>query len=347
VVSVTGDRFAALIGRKRWELPYDGVSEAQRVALDDIQRRHEPFRDFELRRMDLDGEMRWIAVSGEPHFDADGRFRGYRGLGRDIDRRRCAEAQLQETNASLERRVGERTAELQAVNRELESFSYTVAHDLRAPLRAIDGFSQALEEDIGGIVAPDAHRYLGRIRANTLVMAQMIDELLEFSRIGRTELAQRPVDLGALAHHLADELVLAYPGALIDVQPLPVVDGDTTLLRLVFSNLLGNALKFSSKCSQPRVHVTAREAGAFWEVSVSDNGVGFDPQFASKLFGVFQRLHSQEEFQGTGIGLATVARIIERHGGAVSAESRPGEGATFRFTLPRSRERDLSDGSTP
>ena len=257
------------------------------------------------------------------------------GFLRDISLGKQAERELREINASLERHVEERTAELRSAVRELEAFSYTVAHDLRAPLRAIDGFSQVLEEDQGKALGEQARRYLRRIRANTAVMARMIDELLELSRIGRAPLERRSVDLDALARAVAEESLGASPRATVEFRDLPVVEADATLMRIVLANLVGNALKFSARQKKPRVTLSGRRTESEDIVSVADNGAGFDPQFAGKLFGVFQRLHASDEFDGTGIGLATVARIVQRHGGRVWAESRPGEGATFHFALPR------------
>jgi PAS domain S-box-containing protein len=254
---------------------------------------------------------------------------------RDIATRKRAEFELHEMNATLERRVAERTSELSQVNRELESFSYTVAHDLRAPLRAIDGFSRVLEDELGEALEPEARRYLSRIRINTDLMARMIDELLDFSRIGRADLAVRPVALESLARLVADELSPAYPLSRIEIgSPLPSVSGDPTLLRIVLANLVGNALKFSSRAASPCVRIGAVREGGEVVLSVADNGVGFDPQYGDKLFGVFQRLHTREEFEGTGIGLATVARVVSRHGGRAWAESTPGSGATFHVALP-------------
>jgi len=267
------------------------------------------------------------------------------GFIRDIEIRKRAESDLHELNATLERRVQERTAELSAANRELESFSYTVAHDLRAPLRAIDGFSQVLEDELAARLAPEERGLLKRIRANTAVMAQMIDELLDFSRIGRAELNIHPVDLVELVRQVAEEFSRERAGTAVTVGVLPMVKADPTLLRLVFANLIDNAFKFSSRAAEPRVSVEATAAQDEIVVTVSDNGVGFDPQYASKLFGVFQRLHSREEFEGTGIGLATVARIVTRHGGRVWAESTPGEGARFHFTIPSRTDPSPDEGA--
>lgn len=257
------------------------------------------------------------------------------GFLRDVSIRKRAERELQAANANLERHVEERTAQLQAANRELESFSYTVAHDLRAPLRAIDGFSRMLQEDHGPVLPEDATQSLARIRANTSVMSTMIEELLELSRIGRTDLAPRTVDIAGLARQVVEQLAPTYPGANVVVGAMSPVQADPTLLRMVFANLIGNALKFSSKNDRPRISVNARQTASETIVTVADNGVGFDPRYAAKLFGVFQRLHTREEFEGTGVGLATVARIVQRHGGRIWADSRPGAGASFHFSLPR------------
>jgi len=295
---------------------------------------------FALRR---DGSELPVELSYNVMQSGDRRF--LVGFIRDIEIRKRAESDLHELNATLERRVQERTAELSAVNRELESFSYTVAHDLRAPLRAIDGFSQVLEDELAARLAPEERGLLKRIRANTAVMAQMIDELLDFSRIGRAELNIHPVDLVELVRQVAEEFSRERAGTAVTVGVLPMVKADPTLLRLVFANLIDNAFKFSSRAAEPRVSVEATAAQDEIVVTVSDNGVGFDPQYASKLFGVFQRLHSREEFEGTGIGLATVARIVTRHGGRVWAESTPGEGARFHFTIPSRTDPSPDDGA--
>jgi signal transduction histidine kinase len=227
--------------------------------------------------------------------------------------------------AELEAKVRERTA-------ELESFSYSVSHDLRAPLRAIDGYARMLEEDYAGRLDDEARRLLGVVRGNAIRMGQLIDDLLTFSRLGRQEAVSALVDMTQLAREAADELRGERP---VQALPLPAVKGDRALLKQVWLNLIGNALKYSAKTPQARVEIGTREEArenVYW---VRDNGVGFDMRYAGKLFGVFQRLHRSEEFEGTGVGLAIVQRIVARHGGRVWAEAKPGEGACFWFSLPR------------
>ena len=226
--------------------------------------------------------------------------------------------------------------ELEAVNRELETFSYSVSHDLRAPLRAIDGFSRILETDHGAALDEDATRVLGIIRANTQRMGRLIDDLLTFARFSRQEIRAEQVDMNSLVRGVLDDLRLAGADgkAAVTIATLPPVRGDIGLLRQVWTNLLSNALKYSRNVSAPQVFVEAESRGPLVEYRVRDNGVGFDMAYADKLFGVFQRLHRPEEFEGTGVGLATVQRILHRHGGRIWADARPGAGATFSFTLP-------------
>ena len=231
-----------------------------------------------------------------------------------------------------------KNAELKTVNQELETFSYSVSHDLRAPLRAIDGFSRVLLEDAAPRLDAEGVRSLNVIRANAKRMGLLIDDLLEFSRLSRKELVATEIDMAALARAAADDLRRephGTAGATIDIGPLPPARGDAGLLRQVWANLIGNALKYSRTRPEPRVEIAASEQNGDLVYQVRDNGVGFDPAFADKLFGVFQRLHSADEFEGTGVGLALVQRILERHGGRIWADARPNQGATFYFTLPR------------
>jgi signal transduction histidine kinase len=232
----------------------------------------------------------------------------------------------------LERRVAERTAELQALNRELESFSYSVSHDLRAPLRAIDGFARMLEEDHAARLDDEGRRLLGVVRASAKRMGRLIDDLLDFSRLGRQAMAPRRVDMAALVREVAAESDLGR--ARLEVGALPAAQADAGLIRQVWANLLGNAAKYSGKQAEPRIEVGGREEAGEAHYWVRDNGVGFDMRYAEKLFGVFQRLHGMDEFPGTGVGLAIVKRVVSRHGGRAWAEGHPGEGATFHFSLP-------------
>jgi PAS domain S-box-containing protein len=226
--------------------------------------------------------------------------------------------------------------ELARSNAELEKFSYSVSHDLRAPLRAIDGFARALHEDYGSTLDADGQRLLGVIRENAQRMGQLIDALLNFSRAGRQQLVSTSTDLTALAQSVVDELRRTVAGVAVEVtlQPLPPIMGDATLLRQVLVNLIGNAFKFTRNRAHPRVDIGARQEGDTVVYYVKDNGAGFDMRYKDKLFGVFQRLHHVEEFEGTGVGLALAQRIIDRHGGRIWAEAKPNDGATFYFTLP-------------
>jgi len=239
---------------------------------------------------------------------------------------------------ALESQVAERTRALEGTNAELESFSYSVSHDLRAPLRAIHGFARILTEDHKAQLDPEAQRLLGVIDQNTKRMGQLIDDLLAFSRLGRKELETRHVDMRELARGVAEDVqrTEGERRLTIRVEELPPAQGDRALLRQVVSNLVQNAAKFSRGKPAAQIDVGFQPNGNENVYYVKDNGAGFDPRYADKLFGVFQRLHQAEEFEGTGVGLAIVKRIVQRHGGRVWAESKVDEGATFYFTLPKS-----------
>jgi signal transduction histidine kinase len=242
---------------------------------------------------------------------------------------------LQDSHALLEQRVQQRTEALNASNQELEAFCYSVSHDLRSPLRSIDGFSQALLEDLGGSLDETSADYLVRIRAATQRMGTLIDDLLNLSRITRTELTLKQVDLSALARAIVADHATAQPSrAVVSVIGEGFeATGDPRLLRQVLENLIGNAWKFTSKVPEARIEFGASTSGEETIYFVKDNGAGFDPAYAGRLFGVFQRLHAMTEFPGTGVGLAIVDRIVKRHGGRVWADSIVGRGATFYFTL--------------
>lgn len=251
---------------------------------------------------------------------------------RDVTARKTEQERVLEHNAELERRVEERTNQLELANRELESFSYSVSHDLRAPLRAIDGFSQALLEDYGDGLDRRAQGYLDRVRRAAQRMADLIDSLLKLAKVARAPIAHAPVDLSALAAGVVADLRESDRERTLAVTIEPGLEarGEPHLIRIVVANLLGNAWKFTRHTQQPQVQVGKNSEGEFY---VRDNGAGFDMCYAGKLFGAFARLHSADEYEGTGIGLATVARIIHRHGGSIRAEGALGEGATFYFTL--------------
>lgn len=246
-----------------------------------------------------------------------------------------AQQQLSGLNTELEIRVARRTADLQASNRELEAFNYSVSHDLRAPLRAIDGFSQALLEDYGEQFDDEGRDHLQRVKAAANRMGELIDSLLTLSRLSRCEMDTRPVDLSATAVEVVQALRLAEPDRAVEVtiQPGVVAQCDAVLIRSVLENLLGNAWKFTGRVASPCIEFGAEQIDGELVYFVRDNGAGFDMAYSNKLFSAFQRLHGQGEFPGVGVGLATVSRIVWRHGGRVWAEAAPGEGATFYFTL--------------
>lgn len=231
------------------------------------------------------------------------------------------------------RRLEERTQQMESANRELEAFAYSVSHDLRAPLRAINGFSQILQETERDRMTEEGRGLFDRITRNVAKLEQLIDDILQYSRAGRMPITRTDVDMATLAQAVAAELKETYPGTAIRIGALPHASGDRNMLRQVFQNLIDNACKFSSKRSEATVEVGAREEDGATVYFVRDNGAGFDMQYAEKLFGMFQRMHGETEFPGTGVGLAIVKRLVERHGGHIWAEAAPDRGATFSFTL--------------
>lgn len=254
---------------------------------------------------------------------------------RDVSEQRRAEEEIQRLNVDLERRVVERTQQLEAANQEMEAFSYSVAHDLRAPLRGIDGFSQALIEDHAANLGPDGLKQLGRVREAAHRMSQLIDDLLRLSHVAKSEFHRQPLDLSRLARLVVFGLQSAHAERNVEVlvQDNLTADGDEKLLRVVLENLVGNAWKFTAKAAQAAIEVGSFVKDAQRTYFVRDNGAGFNMEHAHKLFGAFQRFHSTVEFEGTGVGLAIVQRIINRHGGRIWAESAVGCGTTFYFVL--------------
>jgi PAS domain S-box-containing protein len=285
----------------------------------------------------------WIEASASPLKDQNGAVRGGVVAFRDITQKRAAEQEIRKLNEELEERVMQRTAELQAANRELEAFSYSVSHDLRAPLRHISGFSKMLLEEFGARLEPEAQRYLQRIQEGTRRMGLLVDDLLNLARLGRHELQLRVTGLDSIVKDVVNDLKAETEGRSVEwkIGSLPYVEGDPALLQQVFHNLLSNALKYSRPRAHALIEVGQKQEAGQPVVFVRDNGVGFSMKYADKLFGVFQRLHRSEDFEGTGVGLATVLRIVQKHGGRIWAEAELDQGATFYFTLGQDRAAEI------
>jgi len=332
--SPDGLRLEALLGRAPWQLD-DKAAAAAPARIAEAVAQRLPFHDVPVGA--APSSTRSLLLSGSPLYSATGRFSGYAGVASlpadgasGAEDAAAANARIRELEADNAART--RRSDLAA--RELESFTYSVSHDLRAPLRVVDGFAQIVLEDYGERLDALGREHVKRIVAAAGRMNSMIDTLLSLSSTTGRELHFERVDLSETARQLAEELKAAEPARQVQVavEPGLSVEGDRTLLRLVLQNLLGNAFKFSARSSGPRIEF-GRQSGAEHAFFVRDNGAGFDMRFADRLFGVFQRLHSQSEFAGTGVGLATVQRIVRRHGGRIWAESEPGKGATFFFTM--------------
>lgn len=300
----------------------------------------------EIKNRAKDGSFYWVDTTIVPFLRPDGKPYQYVAIRADITQRKLIEEEIRRLNQELEARVAERTAQLEAANKELEAFSYSVSHDLRAPLRHIDGFAGLLLKSDQHAVSERGQRHLANIADSAKQMGRLIDDLLVFSRMGRTDMRVTPVNLSALVEETIRSLQPEIQRRRIvwKKSPLPIVHGDAPMLRQVFVNLLANAVKYTRPRDPAEIEIGCHDdTPEGYIIFVRDNGVGFEMHYADKLFGVFQRLHRAEEFEGTGIGLANVRRIVTRHGGRTWAEGEPGAGAAFYFTLPKIRN---SNGSS-
>jgi PAS domain S-box-containing protein len=288
-----------------------------------------------LVRTPLTAKSIWIEVTAHPLKDQNANVVGAVTVLRNITQRKISEQEIERLRAELESRVRQRTAQLEAANKELESFTYSVAHDLRAPLRHIVGFAQILEEDFRPRLEPEAQQYLTRIQQGTRRMGLLVDELLNLAKVGRQQLNLQLVGLTPIAEQVISELASSYEGREVEwrLGELPRAHCDANLVKQVFQHLISNAIKYTRLCQHAVIEVGKTSAGGQTAIFVRDNGVGFNMKYVGKLFGIFQRLHANENFEGTGVGLATVQRIVQKHHGRVWAEAEMDRGATFYFTL--------------
>jgi len=324
-----------IVGRSLLDLVVAGEREDEEKILQAIAN-GQSIRHLDTVRIRKDGHAVDVSVSISPVLDKRGRIIGASKIVRDISDKKRAEAKITELNSSLERQVVERTAELAGANQELEAFAYAVSHDLRAPLRAMSGFARILEEDYAEKLEPDARECIEHISKASHNMGQLIEGLLVLSRVTRGELVREPVKLQTMIEEIRAELERNTPDRSVEwqIEDNLTVRGDPRLLVSVMRNLLENAWKYTAHTEKPVIRIFGENQGGRNFICVADNGAGFDMAYAQQLFQPFRRLHRQEEFTGLGIGLATVLRIIHRHGGTIEAEAKPGEGAKFRFNLP-------------
>ncbi|HXA43081.1 MAG TPA: ATP-binding protein [Candidatus Solibacter sp.] len=334
-LSMTGYSLDELLSRSNLiELAPEELREELTVGLADILAgRRDPSHFLESQLVAKDG--RRVDVESSIHMLGTETATRILAIVRDITKRKMIESDIRELNDQLELRVAERTAMLETARSELDAFSYSVSHDLRAPLRAVLGFSSILSQELGAGLSPEATNYLSLIQENAELMGRLVDSLLALSRLGRRQLRVESLNTRLLVQRAIEKAKATHPDARVPVTvgKLPSVRADPDLLELVFVTLLDNAIKFSATSPGARIRVGYRavDGPAFY---VKDNGIGFDPQYADKMFGVFQRLVPSESYEGVGEGLAIANRIVERHGGRMWAESKPGEGATLFFSLP-------------
>ncbi len=341
-ITYVNDRFCAISGYSRGEL----IGQNHRLVNSGLHPK-EFFQEMwssigrgrcwhgEIRNKTKGGEFYWVATTIVPFLGEGGKPRQYVAIRTDITERKRAEELNLQINLELEKRVAERTAQLEASNRELEAFSYSVSNDLRAPLRAINGFSQVVVEDFGPQLPPEGQRLLATIRRSAERMGLLIDDLLSFSHLGSQALNKIDIDMDALVRACAADPAFRAEGRRIDLRigSLAACHGDPALLRQVWANLLSNAHKYTRGRAAASIEIGCQLGGASPVYFIRDNGAGFEMRYADKLFGVFQRLHRAEDYEGTGVGLAIAHRIVTRHGGRIWAEAEPDKGAAFFFTL--------------
>ena len=341
-VVFANDQFLALFGLERGDIDNmvleDYVSPEYRERLRDRHNRRVAGEDvpttFEYQGMRKDGTKMWLEVRVCKVYDNNVVIVTQSAI-RDVTDRKQAADDIARLSQSLEQKVRDRTAELEIANKELETFSYSIAHDLRSPLHIIQGYVEMLKDNLGGKFDPEKERITGIIVSNARRMGMLIDEILNLARVGRKVLSMRKTDMNALLDNVLAEQMELNPGAIkFTIAALHPAICDSSLIRQVWLNFISNAVKYSRKRDHPSIDVGSEEKDGYIIYSIADNGAGFDMRFSNKLFGVFQRLHKQTEFEGIGVGLALVQRIIVRHGGRVWATSEVNNGATFYFSLP-------------
>ena len=343
IQTILGYELNTVLGKSIFQLMPEAGKKESEEKFKSVARDQKAFVSQEHSFLDSSGNIAIFETSGIPLFTNNGIFQGYRGIAKEITERKRTEEQIARLNDELENKVIERTKMLQIANKELEAFSYSVSHDLRAPLRSIDGFSQALLEDYESALDDTGKNYLSRVRTAAQRMSALIDDMIKLAKVSRTSIAKQEIALSDVAESIAKTVTESDPerSAEFKIEPGMVVTGDKSLMKVALQNLLENAWKFTSKKDHTIIEVGTRRINEKRVFFVSDNGAGFDMNYAKKLFTPFQRLHKESDFPGTGIGLSTVQRIIHRHLGRIWAEGKPDGGAVFYFTLePGSGETD-------
>ncbi|WP_171160779.1 ATP-binding protein [Usitatibacter palustris] len=321
-----------LIGKQRWDAEIVGISAEDWAKHRAVLDARERFQDLEYGRKDAAGRIHFMSTSGHPVFDENGKFKGYRGIGKDITERKLQEQALRDAHDELEMKA----RELARSNDELQQFAYVASHDLQEPLRMVSSYTQLIVRRYGDKLDGDAKEFMDFIVDGAARMKQLIEDLLAYSRVGTRGRDFLPIDSGAALKKALGNVRAAQEasGAVVTNDRMPTVHADGAQLAQLFQNLLGNAMKFRA-AEPPRIHIAVEEREEVWVFTVTDNGIGLDPQYADRIFMMFQRLHNKAEYPGTGIGLAICKKIVDRHGGRIWVESQPGKGSTFGFTLPR------------